>query len=165
MASTACEVGWFGQDCKLQCHCTNNTCTDDGTCINGSRCDGEWFGPACQYQNLAKIYTVQSSREGQLCNASGANQRIEFSWNISYPFTFMWVQFNQDTNDLMLILNINITEGNSTCDMINQSAISQDTVEFRCRTTVNMTRLVLSGENVKNVCSIYVSGGNLNVLA
>ncbi|XP_059176848.1 uncharacterized protein LOC131956430 [Physella acuta] len=155
----ACDVGWFGQDCKLQCHCTNNKCADNGTCINGSRCKGEWFGPACQYQDLAIIYTAKSPFVRQLCNASEANQRNEVSWKIPYPFTFMWVKFNPDTKQLTSNININITDGNSTCDMIYQSAISQDTVEFRCRTTVNMTRLVLSGENVKNICNVYISGG------
>ncbi|XP_059176845.1 receptor-type tyrosine-protein phosphatase eta-like [Physella acuta] len=76
---------------------------------------------------------------------------------MSYPFTFLWVQFKQATN--YLTTNLNITYGNSTCDSIYQSAISQDTVEFRCRTTVNMTRLVLSGNNVTNVCNVYISGG------
>ncbi|XP_059176865.1 receptor-type tyrosine-protein phosphatase mu-like isoform X2 [Physella acuta] len=157
---SACEDGWFGKDCKLQCHCTNNECTDDGTCKNENKCLGEWFGPACQYQNLATVYTA-TLRQSQTtaCNAAVANQKIEVSWNISYPFTFLWVQFKQATNYLTSNLNISITDKNSTCDSIYQSAISQDTVEFRCRTTVNMTRLVLSGGNVKNVCSIYVSGG------
>ncbi|KAK3762850.1 hypothetical protein RRG08_014174 [Elysia crispata] len=49
-AQTPCTTdGWFGRNCKYQCHCARSAACDkvDGSCSSG--CHQDWFGPACQY--------------------------------------------------------------------------------------------------------------------
>ncbi|GFO23041.1 multiple epidermal growth factor-like domains protein 6 [Plakobranchus ocellatus] len=64
-SQTCSQAGWFGNNCEFQCHCANNTECDriTGDCSNG--CEPQWFGPACQYENLSRT-RIFSRIEGSL---------------------------------------------------------------------------------------------------
>ena len=52
------STGWFGEDCKYQCHCVGGADCDKDTGSCGSvGCHSDWFGPACQYGKSVEIRT------------------------------------------------------------------------------------------------------------
>ncbi|KAK3801336.1 hypothetical protein RRG08_049102 [Elysia crispata] len=60
-SKSQCSVGWYGPNCKYQCHCAGSAPCDkhDGSCSSG--CHQDWFGPACQYE-------CPSGKYGENCN-------------------------------------------------------------------------------------------------
>ncbi|XP_059176839.1 uncharacterized protein LOC131956421 [Physella acuta] len=156
---------WFGSNQQYLCRCTDNKCLPDGTCADGARCLSEWFGPSCQYQNLATVYTAKVQPDNSLisvtddiqCNINSGNTYMEVTWNISYPFTFLWLRFtavvNKDSLKFTLLMN------DFNVEQMQVLKISNTTIEIRSPKISTINRIKIGGDIFQNVCSIYISGG------
>ena len=70
--STACAVGWYGPECKLQCsgHCADNTVCNhvDGSCVGD--CAAGWYGSHCNTGKYIKLIDVLDSVQRRIGNMS-----------------------------------------------------------------------------------------------
>ncbi|XP_059166877.1 receptor-type tyrosine-protein phosphatase T-like [Physella acuta] len=154
---------WFGSNQQFLCRCTDNNCLPDGTCADGASCLSEWFGPSCQYQNLATVYTVQTSPYNALlsvtddsqCNVKSGNTNFEVTWNVSNPFTFLWLRFYPKENKTTQEVSIRINNGN--VEPLQVFTISNTTIEIRSP-NISMIRSI-NITNLQDLCSLYVNGG------
>ncbi|BFZ21545.1 hypothetical protein BsWGS_24585 [Bradybaena similaris] len=150
----------FGANCRYKCLCSSNNCDQDGLCAAGGGCQGGWFGPACQYADLA--YTngdVLELTDGDdtTCNPSNGKQTT-IIFNTAYAIT--WLRLNvKNTEDLALSLEITFNSSMFTCDNQLNATVDARTVDIYCELQGPVSSVTLEGDVVPQLCSIYISGG------
>ncbi|CAL1534188.1 unnamed protein product [Lymnaea stagnalis] len=174
-----CPDGWFGSQCQFQCHCERNlSChTLTGQCPSSSICSTGWFGSACQYQTLLvgivgvssttisttpaqPSYTWITDGNDSTCNPDYNLEALSVSWNRSFPIT--WLRVTLKDNDYVGLLNVSFMRENkqtATCTDQNIYVINSKTVDIRCKVIVDVVSVIIGGEGVKSLCSVYISGG------
>ncbi|XP_059166930.1 uncharacterized protein LOC131949152 isoform X2 [Physella acuta] len=155
----------FGSNQQFLCRCTDNKCLPDGTCADGASCLSEWFGPSCQYQNLVTVYTAKLTPDNALlsvtddsqCNINSSTTYLTVTWNVSNPFTFLWLRFYTKVNKTNLRMSIVIN--NKKLEPLQVYTISNWTIEIRSPNISMMSSINITSDHFQDLCSVYVTGG------
>ncbi|GFO17522.1 fucolectin-related protein [Plakobranchus ocellatus] len=163
------KVGWFGDECMFLCHCANESACDqtDGSCQNG--CDSKWFGPACQYS--VSQFTIVSN--GSTLDLSRLNDNNDKTCNdenvqsitvaLDTPHALSWVRVivrnSANLDQFELIYRTNDSHAFTPCDNLRSARVDDRTLDISCPTSNVVSRVTLSGNVVKGLCSLYISGG------
>ncbi|CAL1546984.1 unnamed protein product [Lymnaea stagnalis] len=173
---SACDSpGWFGQGCRYKCHCEENNCDFDGRCTPNAKCSNGWFGESCQYRDLATIQNTRIrtdthqetgwlvDRDDTTCNTNQNLQHISITWNETYKFTWLKINFDKNTTllaSLAATLTFQTSQSSSVpCTLKQQSLISQNSMIIKCRLTQEVNEVMIAGNILRSICSLYISGG------
>ncbi|CAL1534186.1 unnamed protein product [Lymnaea stagnalis] len=169
-------TGWFGSNCQYKCHCENDKCNNrTGQCTDNSKCVKGWFGLACQYQDLSSVPSTTitinpfqtsntwiTDRDDSTCNQDNNLQSVAVAWNITYPLSWFRLTFKESAYAGKFEISFR-TNGNilteTPCNNQHIYVIDTSTVDISCQMTVDVMQVVVGGEGVKSLCSLYISGG------
>ncbi|GFO17527.1 fucolectin-related protein [Plakobranchus ocellatus] len=163
------NVGWFGDKCMFLCHCANGSACNqtDGSCKNG--CDSKWFGPACQYS--ASQFTIVSN--GSTLDLSRINDNNDKTCNdenvqsitvaLDTPHALSWVRVivrnSANPNQFELSYRSNNSQAFTPCNNLRSARVDVRTLDISCPTSNVVSLVTLSGNVVRGLCSLYISGG------
>ncbi|CAG5114850.1 unnamed protein product [Candidula unifasciata] len=158
----ACTFGWFGPVCKYKCRCTADSCDLDGVCTGTSRCKPGWFGPACQYADVAyRTNSIPEAIDGNdnTCISSLKEEYIVIELNGSYIFTWLRILLSQA--GFLATLQVKYLTKASIMECINGSSFNVDnlTIDIVCHIPMQIFGVNITGEGLKYLCSVYISGG------
>ncbi|BFZ15393.1 hypothetical protein BsWGS_18432 [Bradybaena similaris] len=155
-----CPKGWFGELCVHQCHCKRDLecARDDGACQADDTCATSYFGPGCQYYDLAteseKMFFLNDGNDST-CNPS-RTPSVELVW--TRPFVFHWfrlvVNNAESLDNLSLLLNTNTKCFNARMFPVHRSA-----VDVKCDNQEPLSAVQLTGPAARSACSLYVTAG------
>ncbi|KAH9487598.1 hypothetical protein Btru_073012 [Bulinus truncatus] len=167
--------GWFGSKCQYLCHCDfDDWCDFDGSC--STKCASGWFGTGCQYRNLVLIsgltlvttppMTIKwlTDNDDASCNVDSDLKSVTLSWNTLYPFTWLRVKVKDSSSKLQFTFKFNTTKSLTllSCNPLT-TVLDDTTVDYRCDVNDTIKELIVTGSGVKSLCSLYISGGMLDV--
>ncbi|KAK0046241.1 tyrosine-protein kinase receptor Tie-2 [Biomphalaria pfeifferi] len=155
--------------CVLPCHCT--TSCNNGLCSGSGQCQSGWFGPRCQYNDLAKAKdaTVILSQRNASSNLHDNNEYtceynvsdVTVKWETNYPLT--WIRLI--TNKLNYNPNVriryktNVSDTDFTsCKQQKLQLATDSTFDVWCQDKVNVMAIKIEGK-FASLCSLYISGG------
>ncbi|KAH9512925.1 hypothetical protein Btru_037013 [Bulinus truncatus] len=179
--ATACVAGLFVLPMSIQMslHRLDDLCGPTGHCLGTSRCLAGWFGPACQYQNLATLENVEPipndktnsllDEKDETCVDSSVGE-VLLDWRSSFMYPVTWLRLSfkgQASSDFRLGFD---EHQKRTVDKINSRTftacigesrfyLNNRTVDIFCRASPIVYAVKLDGAGVKSLCSIYISGG------
>ncbi|BFZ21379.1 hypothetical protein BsWGS_24417 [Bradybaena similaris] len=168
--SQVCQKGWYGPSCQYKCHCHLELCAPaDGSCTQGSSCASGWFGPGCQYEDLVKSATLDQNllppfvvRDGNdhTC-VDDSTQQVVIAWIIPYEFTWLRavVKDPKFLSTLSLQFKANESADSINCTNRQQARVSETTMDIHCDMQELVKQVILTGEGVNYLCSLYISGG------
>ncbi|CAG5135120.1 unnamed protein product [Candidula unifasciata] len=167
--SEVCKKGWFGTSCQYKCHCRLDFCEFvDGSCTQGVSCASGWFGPACQYEDLVQSETLDQSllppfvvrdSNDNTC-VDDSTQMVIIVWTIPYQFT--WLKAVVKDPDVLSRLSLHFKTDSSqsvNCTNHQQARVNDRTVDIHCDLSEMVKQVIITGEGVKYLCSVYISGG------
>ncbi|KAK6991056.1 Receptor-type tyrosine-protein phosphatase zeta [Biomphalaria glabrata] len=154
--------------CVLPCHCT--TSCNNGLCSGSGQCQSRWFGPRCQYNDLAKANdaTVVLPQRNASINLHDSNDDtceynvsdVTVTWQTNYPLT--WIRLI--TNKLDYFPNVriryktNVSDTDFTsCKQQKLQLATDSTFDVWCQDKVNVMALKIEGK-FESLCSLYISG-------
>ncbi|XP_059168915.1 receptor-type tyrosine-protein phosphatase epsilon-like [Physella acuta] len=163
-----CDQGWFGSNCQFKCHCKQrNMCSDQGQCSNGGKCDDEWFGPSCQYYDLArsrdlntaKTTDIQTVTDGDDLTCQPVVSNMTFTWTNSYLIT--WIRIITSNSDH--VMNVSVTLNGSTSAVcrrfVNRMSDRYLSYDLHCDVSYTVNSVTVHGFFNTSVCSVHISGG------
>ncbi|CAL1544212.1 unnamed protein product, partial [Lymnaea stagnalis] len=158
---------WFGTNCQYKCHCKNNVAcyVTNGDCPGG--CDIGWFGPACQYADIATTGTITVANDASqnttqitdgddttCASITGSNASLDVNWNSDFYFTWLRII----VRNIVLqkeSLSIKFPDGvTSECSNI---FVDNITMDIYCNVTKPIKKLLLNGAALGTLCSLYIS--------
>ncbi|KAH9490848.1 hypothetical protein Btru_033547 [Bulinus truncatus] len=159
LTESTCSNGWFGDYCQYKCHCKNNPCNSNGSC-KGAGCESGWFGYKCQYRNLiTQDNNWLTDENDDTCNGDKSIDTVSLTLNRDNIFTWLKLIFN--ASEPIRVVSLQFTTLVSAVDCPNQRIIQTDnrTLLVWCSLNVTVNQVNITGEGVKSLCSVYVSGG------
>ncbi|KAK6958667.1 laminin subunit alpha-like isoform X3 [Biomphalaria glabrata] len=91
----ACENGWFGESCNHLCRCTE--CDKNALCEQPKqRCHASWFGPYCQYYDIAVKGVHQRRMRDNDQDTCEIFVRRETVVEFVEPVYFTWIRVQFD---------------------------------------------------------------------
>ncbi|CAL1544890.1 unnamed protein product [Lymnaea stagnalis] len=169
---------WFGANCQYKCHCKNDVACNvtNGDCPNG--CDIGWFGPACQYADLAKTSqltliggtsqdnTKITDGDDTTCTSlTGSSFYLYVTWASKIYFT--WLRIIISNGELQKeIISIKFPDDATTQNVECQNVfVDKITMDIYCTISKPIQGIVLNGSSVNTLCSLYISKDCGEVLA
>ncbi|BFZ25184.1 hypothetical protein BsWGS_28222 [Bradybaena similaris] len=156
-----CRTGWFGSNCTFKCHCASRvTCLSDGQCAGGGSCELGYFGPACQYADMAYRQRSPSTPSylidgnNKTCNNKLADRSVSVA--LTSNLSLSWFRIETNTFDHLLGFTV-IINAASLCKDEKRYITSSQQVDVTCGGEVALKELKLAGEIAPTVCSIYIS--------
>ncbi|RUS92206.1 hypothetical protein EGW08_000059 [Elysia chlorotica] len=161
--STCTTNGWFGPNCKYQCHCAGSASCDkvDGSCSSG--CHPDWFGPACQYRRMTFSFTGGSwltDTDDTTCNP-WSTQSVTVTLDTPIPLTWVRLVVNdpEHLDQIQLSYQPSGSATQHNCPDLRKATIGSMTVDIPCPTENKINEVTLYGSGVTGLCSLYISGG------
>ncbi|CAL1534170.1 unnamed protein product [Lymnaea stagnalis] len=170
---SACPSGWFGSNCTFQCHCTSNCTTPTTECPSNYECDKEWFGAACQYKDLSNLTTTTIDcnpkqnditwlidRNDNTCNPANNSQSVVISFIEPYPYTWLRIAVNDAAsfNSLQVSFKTN-SSADMACTNQIKTTIDAKRIDIRCNTMFDVKQVIVQGQGLRSLCSVYINGG------
>ncbi|KAH9490835.1 hypothetical protein Btru_033521 [Bulinus truncatus] len=172
-----CDKGWFGPSCQYKCQCSDG-CDANGQCTN-QKCptNNRWFGYKCQYQyhniisNLTKVSSGGNSVSiAQWLDLDDSTCVFEASIKlivIPLPQKSIFFFLRLFVGDSGLAYKFILTFETDTdtvarrfpCRRQMFTSVNNRTVDIRCENFDFINRVILEGDGVTSLCSIYVSSG------
>ncbi|XP_059172016.1 uncharacterized protein LOC131953043 isoform X3 [Physella acuta] len=155
-------VKWFGPSSQYMCHCEDDQCDDSGQCVNGSKCARGWFGIKCQYVDLASgLSDVLTDGDDSTCTSDTDIAIVD----LREEFPFTWLRLTVIDPDALRNLRVSFLDFQNPgalsviqCSGMKLSYINSKTLDIRCDLSVLVQQVVVSGDGVRSLCSLYVSG-------
>ncbi|BFZ15391.1 hypothetical protein BsWGS_18430 [Bradybaena similaris] len=156
-----CPDGWFGESCKYQCHCNSSaTCLAlTGECPPSDMCVRGYFGPGCQYYDLAYESSTQSyatDGDDRTCNPLTVATPIVIEWEQEHAYR--WIRVVLSSPGQFRNFNLRLNR-NMNCTNKRLFPVDEFTVDVYCTIFDPIDRLELYGRASDTVCSIYVTPG------
>lgn len=165
----ACNSGIFGSRCQFKCHCENNGCDSNGECTNGRGCADGWFGPLCQYQDIAyhtRTISTSQGHDGRVVTDGDDDSCLK---NINYVIVDLWsgARLNwlqlkgEDIGDVSIQYK-SVRSGSGfprTCQDMRTVRNGNNLIDVFCQTDVNAEVFNVSWTGVSTLCTLHVSGG------
>ncbi|XP_059172017.1 uncharacterized protein LOC131953044 [Physella acuta] len=156
-------VKWFGPNSQYMCHCEDDQCDDSGQCVSGSKCARGWFGIKCQYVDLASgLSDVLTDGDDSTCTSDTDITIVD----LREEFPFTWLRLTVIDPDALKNLRVSFLDSQNPgalsvirCNGMKLSYINSKTLDIRCDLSVMVQQIVVSGDGVRSLCSLYVSGG------
>ncbi|CAL1534179.1 unnamed protein product, partial [Lymnaea stagnalis] len=101
-----------------------------------------------------------TDRDDSTCNQDIHLQSVAVAWNISYPFS--WLRLTVKDNAYLGNLKVSFrASGNYETDCSNQRiyVIDAKNLDISCQMKVDVMQVIISGQRVTSLCSLYISGG------
>ncbi|BFZ22083.1 hypothetical protein BsWGS_25122 [Bradybaena similaris] len=162
--SDACDSGWFGPLCKLQCHCKLSACNGKtGSCPLGEPCAPSYFGPGCQYVNWA--FTDSDKRtpaflrdeDVNTCNDNPSATSVTLTFGT--PHRVIWFRMLLNEESMFNAFLVRKANSDNLCQNMETFHVDKHTVDVVCGREVLADTITIEGEMAAHVCSIIVSGG------
>ncbi|KAK0069660.1 receptor-type tyrosine-protein phosphatase T-like isoform X1 [Biomphalaria pfeifferi] len=167
--SFSCDSKWFGLDCRFRCHCTRNDCKADGSCKEDARCDTGWFGHKCQYIDIMQSAKVMvpvhdSSRywsdgNDKSCFPYRHLKNVELQLDQLYPFSWIRIVVNNTNVLTKVLLGFKVNDTSLRCTRQKVYLVDNKTIDIKCQDHIVTQAVLLEGDIVTSLCSIYISGG------
>ncbi|CAL1532192.1 unnamed protein product [Lymnaea stagnalis] len=163
---------WFGSDCQYKCHCKNNVACNvtNGDCPNA--CDIGWFGPACQYADLANtaklilsdgaskdITNITDGDDTTCTDLTVSSFWLRITWNFNIYFTWLRLVVSiaeSQSERFSIKFPDNVPTQNSECINV---FIDKITMDIYCNISKPLNEIFLNGSAVSTICSLYISKG------
>ncbi|CAL1532187.1 unnamed protein product [Lymnaea stagnalis] len=160
---------WFGANCQYKCHCTDNVACNvtNGECPKG--CDSGWFGPACQYVDIAPYgfihfanYSAQSKTTitdgDDITCASLTGSNLSLDINLTSAFYFTWLRIIIG-NIVLQKESLSIRFKNDVTAECLNVFVNNVTMDIYCNITEPIQEIHLNGSALGTLCSLYISQG------
>ncbi|BFZ22084.1 hypothetical protein BsWGS_25123 [Bradybaena similaris] len=161
----ACDDGWFGDSCKLQCHCKISSVCDieTGSCPVGEPCAPSYFGPGCQYVNWA--FTDSDKRtpaflrdeDVKTCNDNPSATSVTLTFGTPHRVIWFRMLLNEESKFQRFL--VTLTNSENLCQNMETFNVDNYMVDVVCGGEVLADTVTIEGEMAAHVCSIIVSGG------
>ncbi|CAL1536340.1 unnamed protein product [Lymnaea stagnalis] len=141
------------------CHCADQTCPEDGHC---SKCASGWFGPACQYENLARDNSSQRVTDEDDESCEDGRKSVEVALNGNYSFTWLRLVFQQNetlTDEVFSVAFKDTSQQTVDCSKSQMFRVDDWTRDIFCDITDMVQSVTINWQREKSVCSLYISGG------
>nr|KAI8754324.1 receptor-type tyrosine-protein phosphatase epsilon-like isoform X2 [Biomphalaria glabrata] len=172
LQTKACNVGWFGDSCQYKCHCRDNAqCDATGACNGSEECERGWFGYKCQYRDLAidgvvsnisTPQTVNILTDGNDTSCLTDRNVVAVQWTTSVYFTWLRIVVRHPSVltkvNVSFIYNLNQSIP-SFCNQPRFFVVNNLTADFRCDLSQTTWKVILEGQGVWSLCSVYINGG------
>ncbi|XP_055884639.1 receptor-type tyrosine-protein phosphatase epsilon-like [Biomphalaria glabrata] len=163
-ANGVCDKKWFGNNCQYKCHCQNTDCDTNGDCVAPSTCERGWFGYKCQYRDLTSYINTTENRwlidgNDSTCSVDTNLTSISVTFNSSIPYTWMRLVFNITEPILKIKVFFKTFGVIFECQDLILEQINKETTDVFCTLNVTIQEMTITGDSVKSLCSLYVSGG------
>ncbi|CAG5114849.1 unnamed protein product [Candidula unifasciata] len=159
---TGCASSWFGPNCKYKCRCEDNNCDKDGMCTEKFTCVRGWFGPSCQYDDIAYQFgDVVELTDGndKTCVPASVEKSTTLNLNVSFIFTWMRVVVSKPKFRSQIKAKFTSNSNATECRNRTYTTVDSITMDIHCEIADPIDEIVLSGDGVRYLCSVYVSGG------
>ncbi|KAH9490836.1 hypothetical protein Btru_033524 [Bulinus truncatus] len=170
--NTDCDSGWFGSKCQFQCHCSKG-CDKSGQCKDEEKCVYGWFGYKCQYKDAISYITAPSvnysvntnvlgDSDDSTCLITGTFETIILTLSPKIPFFF--VRLVVANTDLLYKFTVYVQDANDIskrieCQRQKFTLVDKKTVDIRCEMNELVDKVILKGQGITSLCSIYVNRG------
>uniref|UniRef100_A0A0B6ZS31 EGF-like domain-containing protein n=1 Tax=Arion vulgaris TaxID=1028688 RepID=A0A0B6ZS31_9EUPU len=166
VSQQSCPSGSFG--CKYRCNCESWSCDSTGECTGRTKCRDGWFGPSCQYADVAFDSTVRRNTTfGRQSTVNSGNcigtinniQSVSVTSNADYHFTWMRLTFNN--GGFSADINVGFRRNNSYIDCL-KLRVSTDGITYLdifCNSEIFINEVVLTGTGIASLCFAQISGG------
>ncbi|CAG5114848.1 unnamed protein product, partial [Candidula unifasciata] len=156
-----CEKGWFGLNCKLKCRCQNYSCNNEGRCTNSLTCQRGWFGPSCQYVDLAFNMSdnpLVTDGNDSTCLTPGSTSNVTLNMFTAWPFT--WLRVHVKIENVVNNLSVGFMNNSVpvACTNLKAYEVDDKTMDVHCNLTKTFDEVVLVGDAIQYLCSVYISG-------
>ncbi|BFZ21383.1 hypothetical protein BsWGS_24422 [Bradybaena similaris] len=168
LSHSECPQGWFGSSCQYKCHCTLNKCEPlAGNCLDGAQCVSGWFGPACQYVDLAQNHEIfernsavryVTDKDDTTCITS---EKLVLKFRVPLHLSWFRVHVKEPyyLNKLKIQLQLRNNSSLHACEKYRTALVSETAQDIHCDLDNFVKRVILTGETLQSICSIYISGG------
>ncbi|CAL1534165.1 unnamed protein product, partial [Lymnaea stagnalis] len=173
---SACSTGWFGSQCQYKCHCQDMKCSETGECVDTS-CERGWFDYLCQYQNFMEIPNTfvtgvpsdiplnwLTDGSDSTCNNNPGLQSVTVKFELQLVFTWLHltVKEGEKADNVALLFEKSGRPGEFIgCDHIDVVPITKSgrRFELSCYLNEPVSKVILSGSQLKNLCALQINGG------
>ncbi|KAH9515250.1 hypothetical protein Btru_014004 [Bulinus truncatus] len=166
--ATLCNSGWFGPGCRFKCMCSNFTCAMNGSCLPGQKCIVPNFGYLCQYVDRARMAKIAprfiTDGNDNTCNNNTEDELMTITFETRTVFTFLQIVFKKVVISFFHLkynIVVSFKDGSipGTCE--NQRILELDnrTAEIRCSNILAYDSVILQGQGVQYICSVFISEG------
>ncbi|XP_059162443.1 uncharacterized protein LOC131945848 isoform X2 [Physella acuta] len=160
----SCSSSWYGSNCQYKCHCTNDMCDVNGSCISDSVCAQGWFGQSCQYQDLTGSDTTITPPDSAISDGDDTTctllDNVTITWKFAYHVT--WLRTVGFKDGPLKYLDITFTDSDNktfTCLDKAMLPVNEMTTDILCNLNVTVVQVYLDFKENVHLCSVYIDGG------
>ncbi|BFZ22071.1 hypothetical protein BsWGS_25109 [Bradybaena similaris] len=163
--SSVCAEGWFGKSCSLQCHCQTKICDSlTGTCPKGVSCELGYFGPGCQYVNLAfrdrQTIGLPFATDDIATTCNRNSRSTSLTLKLPAPHRLIWFRLQLNKASAFNQFLVTLDKSANLCPNISIIHINDFELDLLCSHLVRANTITIKGAMAGAVCSIFISGGN-----
>ncbi|BFZ25182.1 hypothetical protein BsWGS_28220 [Bradybaena similaris] len=157
-----CDPGWFGRACNFPCRCNaSNICGPNGECPPNQRCLIGYFGPGCQYVDLALNKTKGSEaylydNNDTTCNPDQQATSVYYSLDQLWPLS--WFRIYTRSNPNLFGFTVVVNSFAPYKDE-RHFIVSEHEIDVTWDSQYEIRSLRIKGDIAPTVCSIYLTSG------
>ncbi|CAG5128105.1 unnamed protein product, partial [Candidula unifasciata] len=158
-----CSPGWFGQHCDFQCNCNVSlSCGSQGDCPPNERCKLGFFGPGCQYVDLAARSSGASSppylfdNDETSCNPDSQATSVLYALTHGTPVSWFRIYSRYNPRQYSFHVKIN---GFGPYDDERQYLVNQHVVDVMWGEVYEIKDITIVGNIAPTICSIQITTG------
>ncbi|XP_059158855.1 uncharacterized protein LOC131942906 [Physella acuta] len=139
---------------------------DQGLCLAGSSCERGWFGPLCQYQDLATVgakLTPSNSLIDDGDDDTCSNLKtVTITWDTAYIITWLRLSLNDTgvfSNTNITIKLTNVTGADTGITYFSMIPVTSRVKDILLCSSLRAIKVTLTFLRAVTVCSLNINGG------
>ncbi|GFS22602.1 fucolectin-related protein [Elysia marginata] len=157
-AETNCSThGWFGTNCQYQCHCADSTPCDEGngSCSSGCQSASVQFSAETEGGQGTNWLTDMDDRT---CKTEGT-YFLNVTLKTATHLTWIRIVTGDPGHKNEISAGYQIEAGGNvtSCGNSNKAKVNANTTDIACKSTLAVRYLLLYGQGVAGLCSLYIS--------
>ncbi|XP_055873673.1 uncharacterized protein LOC106052547 [Biomphalaria glabrata] len=145
------------------CHCHDFNCSSDGSCAGDSaECAKGWFNPGCQIRSLSGDENGPLGLLADNNDSSCDNITVPVSIKLKDKSFFTYIRIIVEKPEYLggFAIYFNVDDTKVVCQGVKLLPLDNRTMDIYCHDgPFVVDEVFLSWSGVKQVCSVYISGG------